>query len=122
MKEGKITITVTADKIGLKSSGIDAADVINTLEVLVKYATKDLLDANMIENEECDAYALGRDTAIEMLGRHNIPLGTIPETLGKILSALGDDEQARSDVAAIMAGYTLCQEDILKQKKSKKKK
>ena len=68
------------------------------------------------------AYKRGVKTTKEAMDKYDVCYGTIPDSVGKILSILGSDDQIRDDLARLVAGYTTNESFISKDSKKKKKK
>ena len=68
------------------------------------------------------AYKRGVKTTKEAMDEYDVCYGTIPDSVGKILSILGSDDQIRDDLARLVAGYTTNESFISKDSKKKKKK
>lgn len=68
------------------------------------------------------AYKRGVKTTKEAMDMYKVERGTIPDSVGKILSILGSDDQIRDDLARLVAGYTSNESFISKDSKKKKKK
>lgn len=68
------------------------------------------------------AYKRGVKTTKEAMDMYKVEHGTIPDSVGKILSILGSDDQIRDDLARLLAGYTSNESFISKDSKKKKKK
>ena len=68
------------------------------------------------------AYKRGVKTTKEAMDMYKVEHGTIPDSVGKILSILGSDDQIRDDLARLVAGYTTNESIISKDSKKKKKK
>lgn len=68
------------------------------------------------------AYKRGVKTTKEAMDMYKVEHGTIPDSVGKILSILGSDDQIRDDLARLVAGYTTNESFISKDSKKKKKK
>lgn len=68
------------------------------------------------------AYKRGVKTTKEAMDMYDVDYGTIPDSVGKVLSILGSDEQIREDLARLVAGYTTNESFIGKDSKKKKKK
>lgn len=68
------------------------------------------------------AYKRGVKTTKEAMDMYKVEHGTIPDSVGKILSILGSDDQIRDDLARLVAGYTSNESFISKDSKKKKKK
>lgn len=68
------------------------------------------------------AYKRGVKTTKEAMDKYDVGYGTIPDSVGKILSILGSDDQIRDDLARLLAGYTSNESFISKDSKKKKKK
>lgn len=68
------------------------------------------------------AYKRGVKTTKEAMDEYDVCYGTIPDSVGKILSILGSDDQIRDDLARLVAGYTTSESFISKDSKKKKKK
>lgn len=73
-------------------------------------------------DEAYDAYKRGVKTTKEAMDTYEVDHGTIPDSVGKILSILGTDDQIRDDLARLVAGYTTNESFINKDSKKKKKK
>lgn len=67
------------------------------------------------------AYKRGVKTTKEAMDMYDVDYGTIPDSVGKVLSILGSDEQIRDDLARLVAGYTTNESFIKKDTKKKKK-
>ena len=67
------------------------------------------------------AYKRGVKTTKEAMDMYKVEHGTIPDSVGKILSILGSDDQIRDDLARLLAGYTSNESFISKGSKKKKK-
>lgn len=67
------------------------------------------------------AYKRGVKTTKEAMDMYKVEHGTIPDSVGKILSILGSDDQIRDDLARLVAGYTTNESFISKDSKKKKK-
>lgn len=57
-------------------------------------------------DEAYAAYKRGVKTTKEAMDMYKVDNGTIPDSVGKILSVLGSDDQIRDDLARLAAGYT----------------
>ena len=68
------------------------------------------------------AYKRGVKTTKEAMDKYGVCYGTTPDSVGKILSILGSDDQIRDDLARLVAGYTINESFISKDSKKKKKK
>lgn len=73
-------------------------------------------------DEAYSAYKRGVKTTKKAMDMYKVEHGTIPDSVGKILSILGSDDQIRDDLARLLAGYTLNESFISKDSKKKKKK
>lgn len=73
-------------------------------------------------DEAYATYKRGVKTTKEVMNEFKIDHGTIPDSVGKILSILGSDDQIRDDLAHLVAGYTINESYIKKDSKKKKKK
>lgn len=71
-------------------------------------------------DEAYTAYKKGRSTTEEAMDKYDLEHGTIPDSVGKILSIVGTDEQIRNDMAKLVAGF--CTNEFIMSKESKKKK
>lgn len=71
-------------------------------------------------DEAYTAYKKGRSTTEEAMDKYDLEHGTIPDSVGKILSIVGTDEQIRNDIAKLVAGF--CTNEFVMSKESKKKK
>lgn len=71
-------------------------------------------------DEAYTAYKKGRSTTEEAMDKYDLKHGTIPDSVGKILSIVGTDEQIRNDMAKLVAGF--CTNEFIMSKESKKKK
>lgn len=68
------------------------------------------------------AYKRGVKTTKEAMDMYKVDHGTIPDSVGKVLSILGSDDQIRDDLARLVAGYATNEHFISKDSKKKKKK
>lgn len=71
-------------------------------------------------DEAYAAYKKGRSTTETAMDKYDLEHGTIPDSVGKILSIVGTDEQVRNDMAKLVAGF--CTNEFIMSKESKKKK
>lgn len=142
MSDKSIVVSVTEGSIKLTSQGLDPKDVIDTLETIVSHAKTDFLTGKLKEKhdipkeyhddlskqvkefesfEECfAAYARGRSTTEKAMDKYGLNHGTIPDSVGKILS-LVDDEQIKKDLSKMVAGFVLNLAACKPTKKPKKK-
>lgn len=145
-KEIKIEL-VEDDKVSITVRNICIDCVIDTLKKITKQLIEDRdRIAEAIEDGEDDcceapkvdedglpkqfrssfddayaAYKRGVKTTKEAMDTYKIDHGTIPDSVGKILSILGSDDQIRDDLARLVAGYTTNESFIKKDTKKKKK-
>ena len=68
------------------------------------------------------AYKRGVKTTKEAMDKYNVDYGTIPDSVGKVLSIMSSDEQIRNDMARLVSGYITNESFISKDSKKKKKK
>ena len=68
------------------------------------------------------AYKRGLKTTKEAMDKYGVPHGTIPDSVGKVLSILSADNQIREDMARLVSGYITNESFLVENKKRKKKK
>lgn len=68
------------------------------------------------------AYKRGVKTTKEAMDKYDVDYGTIPDSVGKVLSIMSSDEQIRNDIARLVSGYITNESFISKDSKKKKKK
>lgn len=68
------------------------------------------------------AYKRGVKTTKEAMDKYDVDYGTIPDSVGKVLSIMSSDEQIRNDMARLVSGYITNESFISKDSKKKKKK
>jgi len=67
------------------------------------------------------AYKRGVKATKESMDKYDVDYGTIPDSVGKILSIMSTDEQIRDDMARLVSGYITNESFIKKDTKKKKK-
>lgn len=135
-KEIKIEF-VEDDKVSITVHNISIDCVIDNLKKITKQLIKDRDKiADAIEDDEDDrfevpdfpsfddayaAYKRGVKTTKEAMDKYDVEYGTMPDSVGKILSILSTDDQIRDDVTRLVSGYITNESFIKKDTKKKKK-
>lgn len=73
-------------------------------------------------DEAYAAFERGKSTTTKAMKAHDVPCGTMPDSVGKILSILGQDEQIKNDLAKLVSGFIINEEYMLASTKESKKK
>lgn len=73
-------------------------------------------------DEAYATYKRGVKTTKEAMDKYDVNYGTIPDSVGKILSIMSTDDQIREDMARLVSGYITNESFIKKDSKKKKKK
>jgi hypothetical protein len=72
-------------------------------------------------DEAYSAYKRGVKTTKVAMDKYDVEYGTIPDSVGKVLSIMSSDEQIRNDMARLVSGY-ITNEHVMKVNSKKKKK
>lgn len=72
-------------------------------------------------DEAYSAYKRGVKTTKVAMDKYDVEYGTIPDSVGKVLSIMSSDEQIRNDIARLVSGY-ITNEHVMKVNSKKKKK
>ena len=100
------------DEVGLECK-VDKEDLENLLKKAPEFPSFDAAYA---------AYKKGVKTTVSAMDEYGVDYGTIPDSVGKVLSIMSTDDQIREDMTRLVAGYVTNESFINEGKKTKKKK